>query len=478
MTQLTLHDLTYRRRGDDWVVAYEPTGAYALIDETGKQLLHDLQDSSVEEAKKKYAEYDVDEFVQTIKEKGLVHKQDHHVVDHRKHITDLLDLDKKHLRWAKNKVTLGILLGIVATGIYLLLTNPQLVPTPDWFYATGWYAALLPTIVLIMFGISAAHELGHYAALKATGHTTGLQLRHRWHFLRPRTNIDNAQLLRPAAKIGVYSAGLLIDLAIMSIALIHVSNTGSPVAKLIALLAFLHALGQFTPSKDADLMRVASHHAGVRDITSHFPKALKSMCIFCEDQDDFHRHAAPLLVLSTLVLAIILGVYTPVHRHRHPAKRQGTARRRNRKRPRALHRRHVRPAPALNNRGVQHHRAATRPPAQQQELVQKPHDSPVQHQHLHRSSPDQRRTARVRKPTNNHDRPAATRHHLRSPAHQIHQPLQTPRIPRTRTRRKHRRTAHRHPRSNSSPARHQRPRRAVRNDVQRRHHGKQPHLNA
>lgn len=310
MSEITFHDLTYHRRGNEWVAAYEPTGAYALIDDTGKRLIQELKKHPVSSVKEHYPDHDIDEFIDTLQEHGLIHKRGHRVVDHKKKITDLLDLPKKYLRWAKHPVTIGIILGLIATGTYLLLTHPQLVPAPSWFYATGWYAALLPTIVLAMFGISALHELGHYAALKATGHTTGVHLEQRWHFIRPRTNIDNAQLLRPAAKNGVYAAGILVDLAVMSIAIITVHHTGNAIAKLVALLAFLHALGQFTPHKQADLMRIASHQAGVDDITTHFPKALKSICPFCnKKQETFSRHAAPLLVTSSVVLAIILGAY-------------------------------------------------------------------------------------------------------------------------------------------------------------------------
>ena len=310
MKRVTFHQLTYKRRAEDWLVAYEATGSYALIDDTGKEIIEQLKKRSVQATQELHKEYDVEEYIETLTKKGLVYKIDHEVVDHKKHLTDLIHIPKKYLRWTQHPLTTGTILGIIATGAYALLTNPQLVPSPSWLYATTYHALLLPTIVATMFLISLLHELGHYATLKATGHTTGIQLMHRWYLLRPRVNLNNAQLLTKTARRKVYLSGIAIDLTIMSVALLVVAHTNNSLAKLVALLSFLHALAQLTPNKEADLMRVASHQAGVDDITKHFKAVLKSACIFCKKKnDEFHRHAAPLLFFSTFVLATILLVY-------------------------------------------------------------------------------------------------------------------------------------------------------------------------
>lgn len=310
MKSVTFHQLTYKRRAEDWIVAYEPTGSYALIDETGKEIIEQLKKRSVQATQQLHEEYDLEEFIQALTKKGLVYKIDHEVVDHKKHLTDLLDVPKKYLHWTQHPLTTGTILGIIATGIYALLTSPQLVPSPNWLYASSYHALLLPTIVATMFLISLLHELGHYATLKATGHSTGIQLMHRWYLLRPRVNLNNAQLLTKTARRKVYLSGIAIDLTIMSVALLVVAHTNNALAQLVALLSFLHALAQLTPNKEADLMRVASHQAGVDDITTHFKAVLQSACIFCKKKnDEFHRHAAPLLFFSTFVLATILLVY-------------------------------------------------------------------------------------------------------------------------------------------------------------------------
>lgn len=307
--KIQFHTLTYKRRGDDWLVAYEPTGSYALVDEEGKQVIEHLQHKSIQQTNYAFPEYDVEEFIESLANKGLVYKKNHHVVDHKKHLTDILSIPTKKLRWVQHPITTGTIIGILLTGLFALLTQPQLIPQPEWFFATNYTSLLIPLALATLFIIHALHELGHYLVLKSSGHTTGLQLRHRWHFLRTHVNLNNAQLLEKHARTKVYAAGLATDLVIFTLATLVIAHTANPYAKLIALLSFLHALGQFIPHNKADLMRIASHKMGVQDITTHFKKVLKSACIFCKQKDEFHSHAAPLLLLSTLILATILAVY-------------------------------------------------------------------------------------------------------------------------------------------------------------------------
>ena len=309
---IQLHKLTYKRRANnEWVAAHEPTGSYALLDEQAKTILQELHNNTIQEVQTNHPDYDVHAFVEEIKEKGLVHKQNHQAINPHKPLTDDLHIPKKYATWTKHPLTRGTALGILLTGLYLLLTQPQLVPTTNWFFATNNYALLIPLSILLLFAIQTTHELAHYLTLKATGHAPGIRLEHRWHFIRVRTNINNAQLLTKQARNRVYLAGITTDLIILTTALILTALTNNPYAQLTALLSFLHALSQLAPHKEADLMRVASHQTGVPDITQHFKQAIKSLCPLCKQPKDkaFHRHAAPLLLFSTLALATLILVY-------------------------------------------------------------------------------------------------------------------------------------------------------------------------
>ena len=286
--RITFHKLTFTRREKDYVVSYEHTNSHALIDEEGKHIIEDLHTHSIGEVKKKYEEYDVEGFIKELADTGLIYRVNNHVIEPRKHIVDVLSVPKSHAKFFVNPVIVGVILGIISTGIYLLITQPELVPTPQWLFATSTLSILIPVIIFTFFAISFIHELGHHIMMQVLGYSRALAIEHRWHLLRPKADTTKLHALTESAQKDVKIAGVITDLLIFSKALIITAITGHPIAQLVALLAFVHLLGQALVHPAADL---------------HFTKQEKEGCKLCQ-------LFKPKNLFGLASLLIIIFVYT------------------------------------------------------------------------------------------------------------------------------------------------------------------------
>ncbi|MFT4250638.1 MAG: hypothetical protein ACMXYD_04730 [Candidatus Woesearchaeota archaeon] len=281
------HQLNILRRENDYVVSYEHTNSHVIVDEEGKNIIQDLHTHTIEEVQKKHEGYNVEEFIEQLQKNGLVHKINHRVINHQKHVADIITIPKKYANFFVHPVVVGVLLGVIATGIYLLITQPTLIPTPKWLFATDTLTLLIPLIVLTYFAISFVHELGHHIMMQILGYSRAVALEHRWFFLRPKADLTTIHTLKETAKTDVKLAGIITDLLILSKALIVIALTQNPLAQLVALLVFVHLLGQTLMHPAADL---------------HFSEE-KTGCILC-------RLFTPKNFIGVLSLAIIVFAYT------------------------------------------------------------------------------------------------------------------------------------------------------------------------
>ncbi len=307
VTRVHFHKLSFYRRGTDYVVSHEPTASTAIIEQEGKEIIEYLQKHSVEQTKKKYLQYDIDEFVRYLGEHGLIYSLGKQKINPKKHLADIF----KHTqaKWAKHPIVLTLYATIFFLGAYFL-AQQQFTPTYTWFFFTTNYAILLPVTIFALFLIQAIHELGHYLAMATTKHTTALQLQKRWFYLRIRANIQNIHLLRLQTQTIVYLAGIFAVFLVLSIALTVYAYTQSSFAQFIALLALLNILSQFIPHPEADIIKIANNKTGV-DILRTLREMPKQLCIFCKQKnpDPVLRSAVPLLFIGFFVGLTVLIVY-------------------------------------------------------------------------------------------------------------------------------------------------------------------------
>ena len=324
-TKITLHNLSIKRKGADYVIGYEPTRNYITVDKEGLAVIKDLQKHAVGDVQTTHKDKDVKTIIAQLTENGLVHKIGHRVINPKKPVQDILDIPAKNLTWIHRPLTRGTLLGISVIALILLLTQPHLTPSPEWFFATPWLSLLIPGAFILAWALHFLHEIGHYATIKATGYPTGFHLTHRWHLLVPEADLTNATHLTPPQQTRVYLAGLAVDITLFTIALLFILlGIATPFWQLIALIIWVSMLVQILPLAYTDATKIAERITKRTDVLWQARQSLKSLCVFCKHHDNKHRAlranllpwmVAGILTGITIILAYIIPIlYTVIQR--------------------------------------------------------------------------------------------------------------------------------------------------------------------
>lgn len=317
--RLSFFPLAQKRRADDWVIGYEPTGEYLVVDETGKKIIDHLKKHSIRETEKAFPQYDVDDIVDQLIAKQLVHKVDHRVVGHRKYISDMLDVSPRTAQLLTHPVLRAAQLGVIIIGLFLLIFRPEFVPRPDWFFAHQNLAFALPLAAIIWWLLQFLHELAHYLTLRRTGHATGLAITNKWHLLLPHTNIASARLLNSQQRALVHLAGIGMDLFVLSVCTVLLSfGVSMPLLKLIALLAFIDILAQLLPIQRTDLTRAQEHGAGMSNLPHAFWKVvvnslnLKRYDLTPKDVKAADKYVPFVFIGIFVAIVLVVGYFFPI----------------------------------------------------------------------------------------------------------------------------------------------------------------------
>ncbi len=317
-TRILFHDLVYQRRLNDWIVGYERTGSFLTMEDLGVNIIRYLKHHSLEEAEQKFPSYNVREFIKVCKKAGLIHKIGHRVADHKRPITDFLSLPPEKIRFLTSPLAAGSFIGLALTGIILLLIDSRVLPRPTWLFTTGVIGIDLVLALIIYWVILLLHEIGHYLALQATGHKTGISIVSTWHYLVPYTDISNARFLHKKQRIGVYIAGLVADMALFSLStILWVAGVAPFFFKLVSLLVFINILFEISPTRNSDLIRVLSQHYEVHDLLKNTWSYIKKSCPCTKDkitkEEERAAEALPALLFGFIVLlSVIIGYIIPI----------------------------------------------------------------------------------------------------------------------------------------------------------------------
>ncbi len=312
-TRIHLHTLSTHKRGAEYVVGYEPARAYITVDEQGMRVLKHLKTHTVGETAKAFPNYDVKLIAQQLIDNGLVHKINHRVV-HKKILTqDILDIPPKYLKWVHHPLTRGSILGFVAVLFIVYLTQPQLVPSAEWFFATTWLSLLIPGALIAAWALHFLHELGHYAAIRATGYPTGFHLAHRWQFIVPEADLAHTKKLTPPQQTRVYLAGFAVDAVILGFATLMIAiGVGVAFWQLIALLIWFTLLVQLLPVAYTDAAKIAERITKRSDVLLQARRSVTTLCPFCKTKDEhqaLRAHLFPWMLIGIFLGLVLLLVY-------------------------------------------------------------------------------------------------------------------------------------------------------------------------
>jgi len=308
-TKIRLHKLSVQNRGADYVVGYEPTRAYITVDEKGLSVINDFENMTLGAIERKHKHADVKGILAQLIENGLVHKINHRVITAPKPAQDILNLAPSSLKWIHHPLTQGTLLGLATLTFIILLTQPQLLPNAEWFFATKWLSLLLPGVFLLAWFLHFLHELGHYAAIRAAGFPTGFHLAHRWHLLVAEADFAHLSHLTPKQQTRALLAGAAVDMLILLTAFIFIGlGIATGFWQLIALLVWISLLVQLLPLAYTDATKIAQKITSRQDILSVTWQSVRSLCLFCKKdvaQKDMQLRAN---TLPWAIAGIFLGI--------------------------------------------------------------------------------------------------------------------------------------------------------------------------
>lgn len=307
-TKIHLQKLSVHSRGSDYVVGYEPAKAYITVDKEGLDVIEDLKTHTIAQTQRKHPQYDVKHIIAQLTENGLVHKINHRVVNKATPVQDILNIPTAALTWVHHPLTRGTLLGLLGVLFILYLTQHTLIPQAEWFFATQWLSLLIPGAFVAVWVLHFLHELGHYAAIKATGHQTGFHLAHRWHLLVPEADLTNVNMLTAAQQTRVYLAGLAIDLMVLVLATILITFGIAPAFwQLIALLVWISILIQALPLAYTDAAKIAERITKNKEVLWHAKQSLKTFCLFCSKKLDQQHERLRANLLPWMLTGMFVG---------------------------------------------------------------------------------------------------------------------------------------------------------------------------
>ncbi len=295
------------------VVGDEKTGKYLAMDDGGLRILHHLKKHTIGETEKAFPKHDVRGFVQKLTDKGLVHRIDHRVHNPR-HVASIIDIEPEKLAWTKHPLAKGSLIALIVVGLYLLITIPQLVPIPAWFFSIGLLAVIIPLAFIICFIVTFVHELGHYVALRRTGHPTSMTIVHRWHLILPHTDLSGAAHLTPRERAKVHLGGLMAELGFLGALIVLLAIGVWPaLLELAALITFVDILFQVTPFNGTDLTVTAEHAFGIEGLPGMMAKGILKGCFACKKRPRHEQEAfktfLPAFIIGLLIFIILVIVY-------------------------------------------------------------------------------------------------------------------------------------------------------------------------
>ncbi|WP_416563657.1 hypothetical protein [Nocardia testacea] len=226
-SRVLLHELAIRPDRDEWLVGRFETRVFVALPEAGVAAIEILASgASITETARQLAgqrgtEFDVLTFVTDLTELGFVAEIDGCPVPSTPPPPPTLPrLRPEHVRYALHPILPILLAGLVVAAAITLIRMPQTRPS---FRDLLWSShGSLVLVVGFVFGWSLLflHELAHFAAARATGVRSRIQLGTRLQFLVAETDISGIELAPRRHRITAYFAGIAVDLAVASTAVL------------------------------------------------------------------------------------------------------------------------------------------------------------------------------------------------------------------------------------------------------------------
>ncbi|WP_248961114.1 hypothetical protein [Sphaerisporangium perillae] len=274
MTLVQLHELGFRRDGDEWIVGRVESGDFVAVPHAGLRAIQSLQQGrSVEDTERHLLQetgtrLDVAGFVAGLTEAGLVAAVDGRATGSPVPPPPTLPrLTARHVRWTLNPwLHLAMAVTILAGALTLAL-RPDVMPGwRDLLWSSHGTVVLL-TQVAVGWTLILLHELAHLTTARAAGVPGRIRLGTRLQFLAAQTDVSGIWLAERRVRLTVYLAGMTLDGTICAISvLLMVATGGHPLLPVVMLTSLTMVATQFLVFMRTDVYFVLQDLTGCRNL--------------------------------------------------------------------------------------------------------------------------------------------------------------------------------------------------------------------
>ncbi|WP_051165048.1 hypothetical protein [Nocardia testacea] len=277
-SRVLLHELAIRADRDEWLVGRFETRVFVALPEAGVAAIEILASgASVIETTRHLAgqrgtEFDVLAFVADLTELGFVAEIDDCPVPSAPPLPPTLPrLRPEYVRYALHPILPVLLACLVVAAAVTVVRMPQTRPGFRDLLWSSHGGLVLVTGFVFGWSLLFLHELAHFAAARAAGVRSRIQLGTRLQFLVAETDISGIELAPRRHRITAYSAGIAVNLAVASTAVLLqtvVTEHGLAHRLLAAatILALLPLSFQLMVFMRTDLYFVLQDLTGCRDL--------------------------------------------------------------------------------------------------------------------------------------------------------------------------------------------------------------------
>ena len=225
---ISFYPLDISEQDGEWIVGRTDIGSFLSLPEVGVEAIQLLQEGlTIQEAKEKLEqkygeEVELEDFVETLREVGFVHKIDETIIEvEHEEIHAYLEGLKQEQAQILFSIPAYILYGVLMViAAVILIGNPGFLPRFSDFMFTDSYTAVLLTTFVVGWILVFKHEFYHLAAAKSFGLDAQFRISHRLYFVVAETDITSVWTLPRNKRYRVYFAGIISDLVTISIFII------------------------------------------------------------------------------------------------------------------------------------------------------------------------------------------------------------------------------------------------------------------
>jgi hypothetical protein len=249
-SRITLHPLRSRPDNGEWITGRMQTGTFVALSEPAHHVVRLLGQglALAEVLEQLKARYGPDSdlpaligFVEHLADYGFVAAVDGHILHTPIPRPTFPAITPRRARWALHPAGPYLLLALLAGAAVALLADPRLLPSYRDLLISSYASISVAAMFATGWSILFLHELGHLLAARATGVPARMSLGTRLQFLVAQTDISGIELAPRRHRLTAYLAGLTVNLAVASLAVLAAAGLPprSAVAEALALIAVM-----------------------------------------------------------------------------------------------------------------------------------------------------------------------------------------------------------------------------------------------